>query len=221
MKTKFKPSTVVIASVLVTATLISVSSWLISRYERGVDVSVDYVNSPARNVGAVKPAMQKINAMEPDGEVFHTAKQVREASAILLAATLSNVQRRLGGRVPENVAEAANGVPVPGELVMRSAGIWESNEAIYYLRYRVTPIGFEVAVQPKNPGPKLLLRLDSRAGLECWQATKTGEVEVPAPFATLATFVGKGWAGQPLKTEEMNTQEKAALIAWAQLAAKE
>lgn len=222
MKAKFlKPHIVVTISVIVTASLISVGSYFLSRWQRPVEVAVEYVDSPAKAVLQDTAIKQKVNAMQPDGEVYHIAMQVREASAILMGATLVNVQRRMSGIVPGTVGEAVGVVPVPNVILNRGNGIFESNEALYYVRYRITPIGFEVVAQPKNDAPRFILRMDPRTGLQYFEATKIGEVEVPAPFAGAATFVGKGWTLRLLKTEDgMKPEEKEQLLKWAALAAK-
>ena len=188
--------------------------WLQHR-QHPVDVSVTYGEATGKAREASGVILQARDAMAPQGEMYLTAMRVREASALLVSASLLTVQARVAGVVQQTAQQVGSQVKVPPGVVARSPGIWESNAGLYYLRYRVTPLAFEIVVEPKGKGPRSLLRLDPQAldtdGLKYWEAEKEGEIEFPVAFAKAATFVGKGWMEQRLHTEEMKSEEKQQL----------
>ena len=188
--------------------------WFQNR-QRPLEVSVTYGEAMGKGKEASGQVWQSPDAMNPQGEMYMTATRVREASALLVSAALLTVQARAQGMALETAQQVGSRVVVPPGVTARSAGIWESQAGSYYLRYRNSPMAFEIVVIPQGKGPRSCLRLDPRAteteGLKYWEATSEGAVEFPLPFAAAATFLGKGWVEQRLHTNEIKPEEKQAL----------
>lgn len=141
-----------------------------------------------------------------DGEVYRTEGRLREASAVVIAASLSGVARGTTGRPARTVDElleeiAARGLLPPGVELVRERHLLVSEHSTIHVRFRPEPFGVEVVSlgRERADGPGLLLRVPdensaSQAGRQRYFYTfRLENITVPEAFADASAVEAAGW----------------------------
>jgi len=153
------------------------------------------------------------------GEVLSDAERLREASALSLAGMLLAAQRNLD-RQPITSVEGLlsslrmDGAIPPGMQLDKSGTAASSAYAIYYVRYRSSPLAVEVVSvgKEKLSGPPFLVRLPddefSQNALTYYVAPKAeGSVTVPGAFALPAQIISMGWQPVTFKSNAVSADD--------------
>lgn len=158
------------------------------------------------------------------GEVYDQAEQLREAGTLALGMTLLAIQRSAERR-PFTTVEALlagvieSGLLPPGLSHDRGRTSVSSEHAVYYIRYRVVPLGIEVLSLGKaNPnGVAIVVRLPddefSENALTYYMVSKSG-VQVPAAFAPAAQLIKAGWRPESFKATDVSPSEQEKQREW-------
>jgi hypothetical protein len=141
-----------------------------------------------------------------DGEVYRTEGRLREASAVLIAATLSGIARSTERRPVRTVDElleevAARGLLPPGVELVRERRLLVSEHSTIHVRFRPDPVGVEVVSlgRERADGPGLLLRVPdentaSQAGRQRYfYSFRLENITVPEAFANASAVQAAGW----------------------------
>ncbi len=139
------------------------------------------------------------------GEVFSDVERLREAAAVASGGMLLAAQGKLAGRAFPSVESLLAGMSAgellpPGVVLDRDGKSLSSAYAVYYVRFRGTPLGVEVVSVCKGElcGPSLLVRLPddefSQDALTYYVAQRVGQsVSVPGAFVAPAEIIKSGW----------------------------
>jgi hypothetical protein len=153
------------------------------------------------------------------GEVFSDAERLREAAALGLGSMLFATQRNLDHAPISSVeallrAMASDGLLPPDMVLDQSGPSVTSKYAVYYVRYRLDPLGVEIVSIGKGSlsGPALLVRLPddefSQNALTYYVAPRTGGgVTVPVAFAAPAQIIATGWQPVTFKSSSVSSDE--------------
>jgi hypothetical protein len=215
--------------VITVATIVVFLISLISYVRRGgfwapeVDAHVYNQNTRARKVRETASGDQRIFAFQ--GEVHQRVERLRESSALVLALSLEGVQASEERRAYQSVealvrAVSDNGGIPPGMVVEQGGGVVSSPNGVYYVRYRVDPLGVEVLSVGKGnmPGPPMLIRLPddelAQNVLTYYVAPTVEGAQAPRPFASAADVINGGWRPEPFKAANVSPEEAANQRAW-------
>jgi hypothetical protein len=152
-----------------------------------------------------------------EGEVSRTEERIREATALATAASLFAVSEFLNGRAPASVTALLDGLNrvglmPPGVQLDDAQGNVTCSHGKLFIRYRPEPLGIEVVSLGKVrlDGPALLIRVPdngnsgmSEEGAGLYLATRLDEITVPAPFASEADVIARGFAPEPLRAAKL------------------
>src|ERR1051325_765068 len=143
-----------------------------------------------------------------DGEVYRTEGRLREASAVVIAASLSGVARSTERRPVRTVDElleeiVARGLLPPGVELVRERHLLVSEHSTIHIRFRPDPFGVEVVSlgRERADGPGLLLRVPddnsaSQAGRQRYfYSFRLENITVPEAFANASAVEAAGWQG--------------------------
>jgi hypothetical protein len=163
-----------------------------------------------------------------DGEVYRTEGRLREASAVLIAATLSNIgrstERRPVRTVDELLEEIANrGLLPPGVELVRERNLLVSEHSAIHVRFRPDPVGVEVVSlgRERADGPGLLIRVPdenapSQAGRHRYfYSFRLENVTVPGAFANAPAVAAAGWQVDYVDARLPDGATPEQLAAWA------
>ena len=159
-----------------------------------------------------------------DGEVYRTADRLREVSALALAAALyaanEEANRRLIHSADGLIAGVRSSGLFPPGVTGDSAAMLLSDRSKLSLRFRRNPLALEVLSFPRtrDDGPAVMIRIpsfdaDGTRG-SVFIADRLGEIDAPAPFASLADWVRAGWADQSIDQAEIPQAQQQQLRAW-------
>lgn len=176
-----------------------------------VDPHVSLTENQAEQI-VQRQRQQQVRAFmaASEGEVSRTEERIREATALVTAASLFAAKESLDKRTPPSVTALLSGVNAagllpPGMQLLDSSGIVSSARGQLFVRYRLEPLGIEVVSIGKEriDGPALLVRVPddvmSEDGARLYLATRLDEITVPAPFAHEAEVIALGFAPEPLR----------------------
>ena len=174
--------------------------------------------------GATRSVPKRMASIPDDGEVYRTAARLREASALALAAALYAANQRVNRRVIPN-AEAviasitSEGLLPPGVTPHRGA-MFQSDHSTLALHFRADPLAIEVLSFPRSreEGPALMMRIpsiseDGKKG-SIFIADRLGDIDPPAPFASVVDCVRAGWTDQSFGQTEILEAQEQQLRAW-------
>ncbi len=187
---------------------------------------VDPVISIERTQTDDSPTVQTANAtpkLPDDGEVYRTADRLREASALALSAALYAVNeaanRRFIRRADPLIAGVQSAGLVPPGITGDSAAMLLSDRSRLLLRFRPSPLAIEVLSFPRSrdDGPALMVRIPSLDGGghrgTVLIADRLGDINPPAPFASLPDCVRAGWIDQSFDQAEIPEAQQQQLRA--------
>ena len=163
-----------------------------------------------------------------DGEVYRTEGRLREASAVVIAATLSNVARSTERRPVRTVDElleeiAARGLLPPGVELIRERHLLVSEHSTIHVRFRPDTFGIEVVSlgRERADGPGLLLRVPdentaSQAGRQRYfYSFRLENITVPEAFANASAVEAAGWQVDYVDAQLPEGANAEQLAAWA------
>ena len=163
-----------------------------------------------------------------DGEVYRTEGRLREASAVVIAASLSNVARSTERRPVRTVDElleeiAARGLLPPGVELVRERHLLVSEHSTIHVRFRPDPVGVEVISlgRERADGPGLLLRVPdentaSQAGRQRYfYSFRLENITVPEAFAKASAVEAAGWQVDYVDAQLPEGATPEQLAAWA------
>ena len=211
-----------IISAAVLIPMVIVARYLATRNVASVDPNVSIERAQGDESPNLKTGNNSIDL--PDGEVYRTADRLREASALALASALYAANRQANRQfIPDADALIAgiqsSGLLPPGITIDARAMLLSARSKLL-LRFRDEPFVIEVLSFPRSreDGPALMIRIPAAGnGAEhgsVFIADRLGEIDPPAPFATLANCVRAGWLDQPFDQAEIPTAEQQQLRAW-------
>jgi hypothetical protein len=159
-----------------------------------------------------------------DGEVYRTADRLREASALALAAALyaanEEASRHLIHSADGLIAGVRSAGLFPPGVTEEGAATLVSDWSRLSLRFRSAPLTIEVLSFPRcqEDGPALMIRIpsldaDGTRG-SIFIADRLGDINAPAPFASLPHWVRAGWVDQSLDQAEIPEAQQQQLRAW-------
>ncbi len=162
-----------------------------------------------------------------DGEVYRTEGRLREASAVVIAASLSNVARSTERRPVKTVDElleeiAARGLLPPGVELVRERHLLVSEHSTIHIRFRPDPLGIEVVSlgRERADGPGLLLRVPdenaaSQAGRQRYfYSFRLENITVPEAFANASAVEAAGWQIEYMDAQLPDGTNTEQLAAW-------
>jgi hypothetical protein len=190
---------------------------------RHVDPTVSIEHG--QNAAVIAPATPAVLPTLPDdGEVYHTADRLREASAVALAAALRSASAAAEGHTIHTAAQLLNELTsaglLPPQVIVDRSTMLHSNLSTLMLRYRTEPLGIEILSFPhsRQDGPALMVRIPSlegdSAGGSVFIAERLGEIAAPAPFARSSECVRQGWIDQPFNLAEVPEVQSQQLRSW-------
>jgi hypothetical protein len=163
-----------------------------------------------------------------DGEVYRTEGRLREASAVVIAASLSGVARSTERRPVRTVDElleeiAARGLLPPGVELVRERHLLVSEHSTIHVRFRPDPFGVEVVSlgRERADGPGLLLRVPdentaSQAGRQRYfYSFRLENITVPEAFANASAVEAVGWQIDYVDAQLPEGINAEQLAAWA------
>jgi hypothetical protein len=187
-----------------------------------------------RNVQAsTRRAARRVNESSSqaavfDGEVYRTEGRLREASAVVIAATLSGVARSTERRPVRTVDElleeiASRGLLPPGVELVRERHLLVSEHSTIHIRFRPDPFGIEVVSlgRERADGPGLLLRVPdenaaSQAGRQRYfYSFRLENIAVPEAFANASAVEAAGWQIDYVDAQLPEGANAEQLAAWA------
>ena len=186
-------------------------------------------NAQARAKRAARRANESSSqAAVFDGEVYRTEGRLREASAVVIAATLSGVARSTERRSVTTVDElleeiAARGLLPPGVELVRERHLLVSEHSTIHVRFRPDPFGVEVISlgRERADGPGLLLRVPdenvtSQAGRQRYfYSFRLENITVPEAFANASAVEAAGWQIDYVDAQLPVGANAEQLAAWA------
>lgn len=149
-----------------------------------------------------------------EGEISRTEERIREATALVLAASLFTANESLAQHSPPSLTALLAGVSAagllpPGMQLDNGTGLLHSARGELHLRYRSEPLVIEVLSvgRERLDGPALLIRVTqssfrTEAGTEVAQlyiATRLDEITLPRPFISEAEIITLGFAPEPFR----------------------
>jgi hypothetical protein len=162
-----------------------------------------------------------------DGEVYRTEGRLREASAVVIAASLSGVARSTERRPVSTVDElleeiAARGLLPPGVELVRERHLLVSEHSTIHIRFRPDPFGIEVVSlgRERADGPGLLLRVPdenaaSQAGRQRYfYSFRLENITVPEAFANASAVEAAGWQIDYVDAQLPEGANAEQLAAW-------
>lgn len=162
-----------------------------------------------------------------DGEVYRTEGRLREASAVVIAATLSNVARSTERRPVRSVDEllediAARGLLPPGVELVRERHLLVSEHSTIHVRFRPDPIGIEIVSlgRERADGPGLLIRVpdentaSQNARQRYFYSFRLENITVPEAFANPAAVEAAGWQIDYMDAQLPEGANAEQLAAW-------
>jgi hypothetical protein len=162
-----------------------------------------------------------------DGEVYRTEGRLREASAVVIAATLSGVTRITEHRPVRTVDElleevAARGLLPPGVELVRERHLLVSEHSTIHVRFRPDPFGVEVVSlgRERADGPGLLLRVpDENTSPQAnrqryFYSFRLENITVPEAFANAAAIEAAGWQIDYVEAQLPDGTNAEQLAAW-------
>ena len=197
------------ALLLIAAATLILTVVLVRRFGVRNIASVDPTISIDRrqNDTASQPSTTRSPANLPDdGEVYRTADRLREASALTVAAVLFAAEDRLSRKHIHDAAALVGGIGsaglLPPDIVSDgAAAMLHSDHSHLLLRFRPEPLAVEVLSFPlsREDGPALMVRIPALGG-DChgsvFIADRLGDIDTPAPFASVVDWVSAGWIDQ-------------------------
>lgn len=162
-----------------------------------------------------------------DGEVYRTEGRLREASAVVIAATLSGVARITEHRPVRTVDEllddvAALGLLPPGVELIRERHMLVSEHSTIHVRFRPDPFGVEVVSlgRERADGPGLLLRVpDENTSPQAnsqryFYSFRLENITVPDAFANASAIEAAGWQIDYVEAQLPEGATPEQLAAW-------
>ena len=163
-----------------------------------------------------------------DGEVYRTEGRLREASAVVVAATLSGIGRiteRSPVRTVDELLEeiARRGLLPPGVEFVRERNLLVSEHSTIHVRFRTEPVGVEVVSlgRARADGPGLLLRVpDENAASQAsrqryFYSFRLENITVPEAFANASAVEAAGWQIDYVDAQLPEGANAEQLAAWA------
>jgi hypothetical protein len=163
-----------------------------------------------------------------DGEVYRTEGRLREASAVVIAATLAGVARSTERRPVRTVDElleeiAARRLLPPGVEIVREHRLLVSVHSTIHVRFRPDPFGVEVLSlgRERRDGPGLLLRVpdegadSSQRRQRYFYSFRLEDISVPEAFASASAVQAAGWQIDYVDAELPEGTNAEQLAAWA------
>ena len=163
-----------------------------------------------------------------DGEVYRTEGRLREASAVVIAASLSGVARSTERRPVRTVDElleeiAARGLLPPGVELVRERHLLVSEHSTIHVRFRPDPFGIEVVSlgRERTDGPGLLLRVPdenapSQAGRQRYfYSFRLENITVPEAFGNASAIEAAGWQVDYVDAQLPEGAAPEQLATWA------
>jgi hypothetical protein len=175
---------------------------------------------------AVQPPAQ---AAVFGGEVYRTEGRLREASAMVVAATLSGIGRITERSSPVRTVEelqeeiVRRGLLPPGVELSRERSLLVSEHSTIHLRFRPTPFGVEVVSlgRERADGPGLLIRVPDENGASriarqrYFYSFRLENISVPEAFANASAIEAAGWQVEYLDARLPEGTNAVRLAAWA------
>jgi hypothetical protein len=175
-----------------------------------------------------RAAQSSTQAAVFDGEVYRTEGRLREASAVVVAATLSGIGRiteRSPVRTVDELLEeiVRRGLLPPGVEFVPERTLLVSNHSTIHVRFRTEPFGVEVVSlgRERADGPGLLLRVpdESAASKNALQryfySFRLEKISVPEAFANASAVESAGWQVDYLDAQLPEGVNAEHLAAWA------
>jgi hypothetical protein len=163
-----------------------------------------------------------------DGEVYRTEGRLREASAVVIAASLSGVARSTERRPVRTVDElleeiAARRLLPPGVELVRERHLLVSEHSTIHIRFRPDPFAIEVVSlgRERADGPGLLLRVPddnsaSQSGRQRYfYSFRLENITVPEAFANASAVEAAGWQIDYVDAQLPEGATPEQLAAWA------
>ena len=141
-----------------------------------------------------------------EGEVYRTEGRLREASAVVIAATLSGIARAVERRPVRSVNELLTEIInrrllPPGVEYVPERKLFVSEHSTLYLRFRPEPFGVEVLSlgRERLDGAGLLVRVPDEMSNQTqrrqryFYSFRLENVTVPEAFAPASSVLAAGW----------------------------
>ena len=196
---------------------------LSARNVPSVDPTVSLEHARGDDSSNIKTSNNPLS-LPDDGEVYRTAARLREASALALAAALYAAGEQVNHRSLESADADIAGIRsfglLPPGVTTDAPGMLHSDRSKLLLRFRREPFAIEVLSFPRSRenGPALMVRIpaigsDGARG-SVFIVDRLGDVDPPAPFASLADCVRAGWIDQSFSLVEMPEAQWQQLRNW-------
>lgn len=157
------------------------------------------------------------------GEVYDQAEQLRQSGALAIAATLLAASRSLEGKPIQTVESLLLGVDEsglpPGLAHDDRTKSFNSDQAVFYLRYRAEPLGVEVLSigTRAGDGVAIIVRVPddsfSENALTYYMISKAG-LHAPRAFTPAAQLIASGWRPESFKATELSTKNRESAEEW-------
>lgn len=223
-KKRWRPSPPLIVTLTVVIVIAGMlfAGWLNARRYR-VNVRVE-IAEPAIELQTSQTSVMATAVGLPDGEVARTATRVREVTGLLMGLAMFSITEQMGNHSPANADAlvelmAKRNLLPPRVRQTSTKGVLISGCATIYVRYRLAPLGVEVASigSERADGPAIIARLaaggDDNSGAVLLISRKA-EAPIPAPFAPLSQIIAMGWNVEPLRERSFRPEEIEQLNAW-------
>ena len=162
-----------------------------------------------------------------DGEVYRTEGRLREASAVAIAASLTNVASASEGRPVRDVAELLKGIKArgllpPGIEFIPDRNLLVSEHSTIHVRLRLQPFAVEVLSlgRERLDGAALLLRVpdtqqNPKQPARYFYSLRLEDIKVPEPFVNASAVLACGWQMDTIRPELPEGAKPEQLTAWA------
>ena len=162
-----------------------------------------------------------------DGEVYRTEGRLREASAVVIAASLTGVASASEGRPVRDVADLLKGIKTrgllpPGIEFIPDRNLLVSEHSTIHVRLRVQPFAVEVLSlgRERLDGAALLLRVpdeqqNPRQPARYFYSLRLEDIKVPEPFVNASAVLASGWQMDSIRPELPEGAKPEQLTAWA------
>jgi hypothetical protein len=177
--------------------------------------------------GQERNTQSPVQAAVFDGEVYRTEGRLREASAVVVAATLSGIGRiteRSPVRTVDELLEeiVKRGLLPPGVEFIAERNLLVSEHSTIHVRFRPDPFGVEVVSlgRERADGPGLLLRVpDENAASKSarqryFYSFRLENISVPEAFANASAVEAAGWQIDYMDAQLPEGANAEQLAAW-------